>query len=440
MVTQATTLSTTLAGVITTLDAEKLGFGATLSGPGSTPAYGIVTTSGSYKVVGNVGWLTVGSDSGTTPGVPLDGAVTINAAASTATTTVLGGATGGIVLQAGNQDGTFFAGTGNNQFTGQAGNWSITMGDGNDTVMSGDGSNTIAAGLGSNVIDLGLGVNFVHSAGQDTITASGGVQTVTLSGAGSTVLLGENSLVIDSGGTQKITVGGASTVVGGVSDTITMTGTDGTVEGGQGSTISATYGNLQTTNTDAASITVLQDLTFIGGTGQTHVTAGHATIFGSNGLDMSLDMTDATTSATDNLFAANAGNMTLDGASSAFGIHAFGDNAGTTGAQVFIGGTGADTLVAGVGEATLTGGAGDANIFGFRDHVAGGDYTITDFSAAAGNSVLLVDYDYTHASFQADVLDKAVHSGANTTITLSDNSKITFVNVASLNGTSFTGF
>ncbi|MFT9258977.1 MAG: calcium-binding protein [Acetobacter sp.] len=440
LVTQGTTLSNTLAGVITTLDTRKLGLSATLSSRTNQAAYGVITAGGAYNIVGNVSWLTVGSDSAATPGVPLNDAVTINAAGSTANTTILGGTNAGITLQAGDQNGTFFAGTGNNQFTGQAGDWSVTTGNGNDTITSGDGNNTIAAGLGSNLVDLGLGVNFVYSTGQDTITASGGVQTVSLEGAGSTVVLGDNSLVIDSASGQKITVGGASTVAGGVSDSVTFTGQDGTVEGGLGSTISATSGNLQTSNTDAANITVLQDLTFIGGTGQTHVTAGHATIFGSNGLDMTFDMTRDVTADIDNVFAANGGNMTLDGASSAFGIHAFGNNEGTTGAQTFVGGAGADTLVAGVGDATLTGGTGDANIFGFRDHVAGGDYTITDFGAVAGNSVLLVNYDYTHASFQTDVLDHAVHSGANTTITLADNSKITFVNVASLNGQSFTGF
>lgn len=444
---QATDLSNQLSSVISTLDRQNLAAGDTTFSAGNKAGYGVITSAGSYSVAGNVEYLSIGSDAETQPGVALDGRVNINATGgSVKSMTVLGGTNTGIAFRAGDQTGQFLAGSGDNLFQGNnqptAGNWDIMTGNGDDTVNSGAGNNTISAGLGHNTIDLGSGINYVHSDGQDTITATSGRQSVTLSGSSSTVQLSDNSLVVDSNGSQKITVGGASTVTGGSLDYINFSGATGTVKGGQNSTVSAAHGNLQTENTDSALINVSDNLTFIGGTGETTITAGHATIFGSNGLDIHVDASQQgyiNGAGANNLFVANDGNETLNGASSAFGFQAFGNNAGTTGTQTFIGGTGSDTLVAGVGNATLEGGSGAANVFGFRNSVAGADYTIQDFGSAANNSVLLVDYDYTKASFQADVLDKATHNGNNTTITLSDHSQITFVNVDTLNENQFSG-
>lgn len=402
--------------------------------------YGMITAAGAYQVSGNFRWLSIGADSHTSPGTPLNAHVDVDASqVSTDYLSVLAGTTQGVSFTAGSQSGLFVGGSGDNLFQGDetdqsVGAWDIRMGDGNDTIYAGAGNDTIYAGAGNNTIILGTGVNYVHSDGQDTITATSGVQSITLNGGNSVVNVGVNSLVVDAAGNEQITVGGASTVTGGSSDLINMAGSTGTVEGGLRNTISAANGNLTTAHTDTALINVSGALTFIGGTGDTTITAGQATIFGSNKLYARVDSTDATS-----LFVANDGNETLDGASSAFGIHAFGNVVGTTGSQLFIGGSASDTLVGGVGNATLTGGSGAANVFGFRDGIAGADYTITDFGSAAGNSVLLVGYDYTASDFQQNVLDKAAHDGSNTTITLSDNSKITFVDYSSLNTNQFNG-
>lgn len=419
------------------LDALYLNTGSNnrTSGSSNQSGYGIVTAAGSYQVSGDFRWLTVVSNSVmTTPSTALD--------ASKVTTdylSVVAGTTQGVSFRAGSSSGLFVSGSGDNLFNGNyqdqaPGAWDIRTGDGNDTINGGNGNDTIYAGAGNNTITLGTGVNYVHSDGQDTITATDGVQSITLNGGNSFVNVGENSLVVDAAGNEQITVGGASTVTGGSNDYINMAGATGTVEGGQLNTISAAHGDLYTTHTDSALINVSGALTFVGGTGDTTITAGQATIFGSNNLNAHFDGTSA-----DSLFVANDGNETLDGASSAFGIHAFGNVVGTTGTQTFIGGSASDTLVAGVGNATLTGGSGAANVFGFRDGIAGADYTITDFGSAAGNSVLLVDYDYTASQFQQDVLDKAAHNGSNTTITLADNSKITFVDVSDLTTNQFGG-
>lgn len=434
LVQQANALSAKLSGEIGSLDARNLAAGTTTFS-GNQSGYGVITAAGSYKVGGNAEWLSVGSDAASNPSAALNGWVNIDASKGTSNLTVLGGTNAGISFRAGSQSGTFLAGSGDKLFQGSnlsnAGNWTINTGDGNDIINSGNGNNTISAGAGENTITLGRGVNYVHSYGQDTITADAGVQNITLNGASSFVDVADNSLVVDNAGYQQITVGGGSTVTGGSYDYINLAGTTGTVNGGQLSTISAATGDFQVTQTDQANIDIAGNLTFIRGTGQTTITAGQSTIFGAQGLDAIVNSTSGTS-----LFVANSGNETLDGASSVFGIHAFGNVAGTTGSQLFIGGSASDTLVGGVGDATLTGGSGAANVFGFRNSIAGGNYTITDFGSAAGNSVLLVDYDYTKSDFQK-VLDAAAHQNGNTTITLSDNSKITFTGVDSLSVSDF---
>lgn len=439
---QANSLADQLRTAYSDLDSRYLTSGSNFFN-GNRGGYGAVTTAGSYQVSGNAEWLSVGSDSQAQPGVALDGHVTIDATKVTSQyLNFIGGTNAGIHFLSDNQDGTFLSGAGNNLFDGGNGNWKISTGDGNDTINSGNGNNTIAAGAGNNVINLGSGWNYVHSDGQDTITASGGSQNVTLNGASSTVNLGDHSLVVDNSTNQNITVGSNSTVIGGSQDYITLNGSSGTVSGGENSTISAGQGNFVVAQTKDATINIGGNLSFLNGTGNSTITAGQTTIYGSSGLDLHLNSTSG-----ESLFVATVGNQTLDGASSIFGLHAFGANDGTT-TQTFIGGSASDTLVAGTGNATLTGGSGAANVFGFRNGVAGSDYTITDFGSAAGNSVLLVHYDegylkngqgYTKENFQK-VLDAAEHNNGNTTITLSDNSRITFVGVDKLTVDQFSGF
>ena len=444
-VKQAEALSSKLSSVVDTLDVRHLTPGTNNGQAGSNQAgYGVITSAGSYNVAGNTEWLSVGSDSVAQPGSALAGWVNVDLTKDTAqNVTVLGGTEAGISFRAGSQSGTFFAGSGDNRFQGSnlnnAGNWNILTGDGNDVIDTGAGSNTVVAGAGDNTITLGTGVNYVHSDGQDTITATAGTQNITLNGASSVVQVGANSLVVDnSADGEQITVGGGSTVIGGSNGndptvqhtSINLAGSTGTVIGGQLNTISAAYGDFEVSNTNAANVDVSGSLTFIRGTGVTTITAGQTTIFGANGLDAVVNSTAGTS-----LFVANEGNETLDGASSAFGIHAFGTTTGT-GNQLFIGGSASDTLVGGVGNATLQGGSGAANVFGFRDGIAGADYTISDFGSAAGNSVLLVNYGYTDADLQK-VLDSASHKDGNTTVTLSDQSQITFVGVDSLNTSQF---
>ena len=79
--------------------------------------------------------------------------------------------------------------------------------------------------------------------------------------------------------------------------------------------------------------------------------------------------------------------------------------------------------IGGAGSSTLTG-SGGANLFEFTKVVGGGAATITDFNT--NNSVLLQGYGVGAADA---ALQSATTSGSSTILTLSDNTKITFLNV-----------
>src|SRR6185437_8055036 len=99
-------------------------------------------------------------------------------------------------------------------------------------------------------------------------------------------------------------------------------------------------------------------------------------------------------------------------------------------ADLILGGAGNDTLSGGAGSSTLAGGAGN-NIFSFSSVVHGGVTTVTDFNS--NDQVNLVGYG---SDAGATALANAAVSGGNTTLTLADNTKITFLNtsVAQLTG------
>lgn len=426
-----TSFSNELTSVIDTLNGEALSSGGTYDFTGNAAGLAVLAGTGTYTLSGNLEYIVFGDILGTTP----TGAFHVDASGvSSGTLSVVGGTQFGIEFQAGASNGTFIAGAGNNLFTGDqssgAGNWAVTTGDGNDTVIAGTGSNTINAGAGDNLILIYQGSNVVASYGQDTILGGNNSgQTVSVYGGSSVINVGADAYINDaSSGGNSITVGGTSTIVAGTGDTISLAGAGSSVYAGVSDTISAS-GDATVYGAHNASIDASGSLAFLG-TGATTITASSATIFGGAGLDVTLD----TTGSKGSLFVANSGNETLNAANSEYGVQAFGNVAGYSGTQVFIGGTASDTLVAGVGDATMTGGSGAANEFAFRNGIAGASYEITDFGSAAGNFVFL--YQYTEAELTT-ALANQVNSNGSTTITLSDGSTIKFDNVASLTSSQF---
>lgn len=403
--------------------------------------YGAVTTNGAYQLAGNVGFLAVGTLDPNKSSLNYE--AFIDARDVTSHIDVAAGTQHGITYMGGTAGGNIVAADGTNLINVAGGNWKIDTGCGNDTIMSATGSDTVNAGKGDNFVYLGGDNNVITSEGQDTVTALGTSNNITIYGGSSQITAGKSSYVIDTAGNDNITVDDSSFVFGGHNDVITTHGS-ATVTSGMSDTISA-CGDLQEFgfNSDVET-TVTGRLEFIGGsrTGNQTVTAGQSTIFGGSGMDMKIFGTtnqgDTTLggqqSFESQLFVAGQGNETIDASGSVFGLHAFGTNIGDTGTQVMIGGTSTDTLVVGVGNATLTGGTGDANFFALRDGIAGYDYTITDFASAAGNIVAL--YHYKESDITNAVANQT-HSGGNTTVTLSDNSQITFLGVNDVKGSDF---
>jgi RTX calcium-binding nonapeptide repeat (4 copies) len=390
-------------------------------------AVGVITVGGAYALDGAYVNIVAGALSQGNSGNILTERVDISGLGITAPVDVIAGSLGGTTFLGGDAGGSFLATAGDNTFVGVSGDFTVNTGAGNDLIDTGNGNDTVDAGAGDNQIYLGSGANMVASMGQDTIIGSSGTQMVTIYGGNSLVVLGNNASVTDMAAGSTISVGGASTVSGGTQDQVTFTGTTGTIAGATADTISAA-GDLQVAMGTGNSISVAGSLTFLNGTGMTTVTAGQATIFGAGGLDMTVQ------SSGQILFVADQGNETLDGAMSSMPLHAFADSGDVT----FIGSSGSDTLVGGTGNTTMTGGAGD-NLFAFtKGPSSGGDNVITDFGSSAGNIVGLYQYGYENDNGLQTLLEAATVAGGNSTIQLSDSTKITFVGVTDLKASDFT--
>ncbi len=409
-------------------------------------AQGVVTIGGSFAMSGNYTNLLIGSENSASGAIsPLGLPVTVNGSGITSNSlSVLAGNTASTSFYAGNYNGTFVSTAGNNLFdgTGRSGNWTIATGSGDDTIIAARGVNNIRPGEGRNLITLGTGTNFVASEGQDTITGvENGSDTVTLIGGNSSVTLKSNALVVDTALTgSDISVGTNSSVFGGTGSTVTFTGETGTIIGTVGDTISAA-GDLQVYHGTTQAISVSGALQFISGTGDTSINAGLGTIWGANSLHATVDTAGRA------LFTANQPNTTGDqyiDASSSRGTLEAWTGAGN---NTLIGGSGSDHFVFGTqfenangnSYATVTGGNGAANSFGVLAGHNGGDITITDFGSAAGNMFFMYNYKPADADQAVkNLLDTATVSGGNTTLQLDNNMKVTFLGVGDLKASSIT--
>ncbi len=268
------------------------------------------------------------------------------------------------------------------------GNWDINTGGGNDTVLAlGDGNDTIATGTGHNRIELGSGHDSLVSTGTDTIVASSGTDTILASGEARDLVLGGGSRVMFLGG------GGPTTLFGG-------TGSD-TFLGGSGSAL--VYGGLAGNNS------------LVGGTGL-------ATLFGGGARDQ---LFATGTHAQD--LVAGLGNETLSAVSSSGAVSLV---AGS-GQDKLLGGTGNDTFVGGTGASTIDGGSGK-DLFQFVRSLDGGTDLVRNFTTA--DKIDLVGYG-PHAVQSA--LNSQTFSNGSVTITLADNTRVTFVGVSELTSRNF---
>jgi Ca2+-binding RTX toxin-like protein len=288
--------------------------------------------------------------------------------------------------------GSVVAGGGENRIlvpSTDPGNWSINTGNGDDSVLAlGSGNDTINAGAGHNAIMLGSGRDVVQSAGDDTVNAGSGRETITAIGKHHDLIYGNASQLLFVGSA------GSATVFGG-------TGSD-TFFGGKGPDL--VYGGTGGNN-----------LLFAG--------TGKATLFGGGDGDQLF----AAGNQAQGLHA-GVGNETL------FGGFASGADTfyGGTGADQITGGLGSDTFVAGTGSATVTAGL-SSNLFVFTNGQAGGTELIQSFTSGRDQ----IDLQGYRKNEVAKALKSQQVVGGSDTITLSDNTKITFAGISSLTASDF---
>ncbi|HVC59310.1 MAG TPA: calcium-binding protein [Acetobacteraceae bacterium] len=296
-------------------------------------------------------------------------------------------------------NGTVVAGGGNNQIVvaaGDSGGWQIDTGNGNDMIRAlGAGNDTIAAGGGNNYLQLGAGKDQIITQGADTILGGTGAETVVASATG-----GQHAtdLIYGNASMLFLVAANGATVLGG-------SGSD-TVYGGTG-----------------------PDLLYGGTAGSNFLQAGSgaATLFGGGNNDQLY----AGGSAAQALHAAT-GNESLFGG-------------GASGQDTFYTGSGADQVTGSGGQSTFVFGTGAATVtalpsssfqavFEAIKGQAGGTDLVQGLTNASQLQVVLSGYGPNEA---ASALAGQTTNGSSVTITLSDNTQITFANIAHLTTSNF---
>ncbi|MBY4640794.1 hypothetical protein K6L44_12530 [Gluconacetobacter entanii] len=392
-----------------------------------------ITSGGTYTLDGSDTGIVIGGLNGQS----LSQAVSVNATGVTTPVNVIAGDLGGVTYTAGSESGVFTAASGNNVFSGGSGDYVINTGAGRDTISTGTGQDTINAGIGAAAIYLAAANNTLDLQGADTVYgADRAAQDVTLetrsSVSGSASLdLGAKSHVTDTGSGNSMTVHGGSTITGGTDDSVTLMNQQGlygledlleaqTMNSEAGDTISAT-GFVTINDPTGGDVSVDGCLRFLNARGTATVSAWRSTIYGAAGTD-DLNITASDDTYTDFDGSQGSGNEVFDGANSTGDIDA-------------VGGSGNNTLIGGSGNNTLSG-ANGINDFIFINGHAGGQDIIKDFGKSSANVVELSGYNMTQASLQ-DMLANATVTGGNTTISLSDHTRVTFVGVTDLGAQNF---
>ena len=222
------------------------------------------------------------------------------------------------------------------------------------------------------------------------------------------------------------------TVFGGFGDIVVANGsaTGSLVVGGLGNTtVSGGTGSITAFGASGSSL-------LVGGSAGGNVLvggSGFATLIGGG----SGDLLFATNLAlgTRQVLSAGGGNETLVGGGTTQGNTYFAGNnaAGVTANTVIGAGVGNDTIFAGTGNATVDGGAG-ADLVAIVNGRAGGAVLVNGFDAGSGDRITL--QGYAPGAVQAAVAS-SVAGAAGVTVTLSDNTRITFGGLARIDAGAF---
>jgi len=276
--------------------------------------------------------------------------------------------------------------------TGPTGQGTVVAG-GTGNVISVSGAYWSITSDGSNISVGGGGSAGIESNGNDTISAGSGADTISVVGGASDVVFGGSAMI-------HFYAGSGSQTVNGMSGSLTVTGgTGGGIYAG-------------------------------GSAGNNLILAGNGptTIFGGGNGDQLF-----ANGSSNQEIAAGSGNETLAGGLGT-GNNVFIGSSDSSSSDIMGGGAGNDTLYAGAGSDTMIGGAG-SDLFAFFNGSAGGTDQIADYNAGQGDLVGLFGYGSNEV---AQALASQSTSGGNTTITLSDNTTITFSGVSHLTAANFT--
>ena len=356
----------------------------------------------------------------------------------------------GDILAGNNQDDTITAAGNAESISAGTGNNLLFVSGSHDTVSAqGIATFQLGGSAASDAVFAGLGATSISDAGKgDTLFGGAGQTIVTTSGSDASVVGGSAELdVTDSGSGTSIAAGTAAAFVtlagsgasvsGGVgrfaaSLSVLDSGSSDTIHAGQGFTaVTATGGSFVQGGAG--------QLNFVGGTGPSTLVggSGDTTVFGGTGLtsvvggaDGAFTYVNTTTGGL--YYAAHNGNETVDASLSKAANTIYGGR-DPSAHDLLIGGVGNDFMNAGEGADTLVGGGGQ-NEFFFWSQFGGpnANHVIGDFSAI--DTVFLVNYG---GGAAGAAIANATTSGGSTTITLSDNTTITFTGVtnsAALNG------
>ncbi len=421
--TQATHAQVTVSGTSNQVSGGTGALTALVSGTSDTVVAGSGTAN--VTVAGN-GGVVFGNAAST------GGTMNLFATGSTVTASLRAETTSNVTL--GGSNSAIFGGTGTANIVVTGGSDTVALGSGTSAVkLTGGNSaffgNTTGGGT-ANVVDRDSNVVLsTRAEGLTNITVSGSnVTTYGGSGNLNMSINGANDTVYAGTGAETVQANNNDVVYGAASNTLNFIGVNTsatpTVSAGAGGTTLITVGGsgglrFNTGGNDNSTI--------VGGVGQ-------VTVFGTSGTVVNYVGAATTGGAR---FQAYAGNETLSGAGSA-AANGFYGSASVSSSDVFLGGTGADLMIAGAGNTTMTGGAGSDIFATFLNATSangsGAHITITDFTRA-DDVVYIINYDQSKSAsyLQANASGPGVQgTGAGVTLTLSDNTTITFTNLTSV--------
>ena len=387
----------TFSGADETLFAGTSGVFTGVATAGSTGAQFGLTASGAVTLAGSKG-VVFGGSGGTS-------------VVDTGTANSVGGGTGALAVTS--------SGAGAGVFAGSGGLTAVESGD-DDTIFGGSGD--IAATLtgSKDVVGAGTGTTNLFITGSNaTVLGNTGLLSVNQASGGGL------SLGLNVGVAAAVTLGGTG------NDTVFANqGFINVVASGTGDdTIGLGTGVAQISAGGSTNLTVNEvagggALTFIGGAGSSTIfgAASAHTLFGGAGGVITYG---APTSAGGMVYQAGGGSETIN---SVFSLSNDSLSGGTVAGSAvsMVGGAGNDTFSAGAGTDTMVG-AGGHNLFLFTKAVLTAAPSDVVGQFTSNDQVLLAGYG---AGAAAQALGTATSAFNNTTLTLADNTKITFLNTS----------